>query len=140
MSCFGTFTGNVGYTFGIDPELGIISLARSLDMDVRTEYELTIMANDMGVPRLSSTTLVKVCTRVSVYQWCYKPTILEVYISDSMIYAQRIFKQCDMLVMHFSYLLVTESRKQHSIFFIIDTYTYSTTPYLLSRNIFFFTE
>jgi len=53
-------TGNVGYTFNIDANLGIVTLARKLDLKVRSQYELTIMANDMGTPQLSSTCLVKV--------------------------------------------------------------------------------
>jgi len=50
----------VGYTFNIDANLGIVTLARELDLKVRSQYELTIMANDMGTPQLSSTCLVKV--------------------------------------------------------------------------------
>ena len=53
-------SGNVGYTFSIDPELGTITLARALDLSVRSEYELVVMASDMGNPPLSSTCLVRV--------------------------------------------------------------------------------
>lgn len=44
----------------MEPDLGIITLARSLDLSVRSEYELTIMANDKGMPQLSSTCIVRV--------------------------------------------------------------------------------
>ena len=53
-------SGNVGYTFSIDPELGTITLGRALDLSVRSEYELVVMASDMGNPPLSSTCLVRV--------------------------------------------------------------------------------
>nr|CAH7734324.1 unnamed protein product [Callosobruchus chinensis] len=48
-------SGNVGNAFSIDPELGIITIARDLDLTTVTEYTLQIRATDHGQPPLSST-------------------------------------------------------------------------------------
>lgn len=48
-------SGNVGNVFSIDPDLGIIRVARELDLSAATEYTLYIKATDHGHPPLSST-------------------------------------------------------------------------------------
>ena len=63
--------GNVGYMFNIDPKLGVVTLARSLDISVRNEYELTIMANDMGKPSLSSTCNIEVRYYSMTFLTCF---------------------------------------------------------------------
>ncbi len=47
-------SGNIGNVFNIDPDMGIISLAKELDMNVLTEYMLQVKATDHGKPSLSS--------------------------------------------------------------------------------------
>nr|XP_022919754.1 fat-like cadherin-related tumor suppressor homolog isoform X3 [Onthophagus taurus] len=48
-------SGNVGNVFSIDPDMGIIQVARELDISVATEYTLYIRATDHGQPSLSTT-------------------------------------------------------------------------------------
>uniref|UniRef100_A0A1Y1MVJ3 Fat-like cadherin-related tumor suppressor homolog n=1 Tax=Photinus pyralis TaxID=7054 RepID=A0A1Y1MVJ3_PHOPY len=48
-------SGNVGNVFAIDPDLGIIQVARELDLTIAKEYTLFIKATDHGNPPLSST-------------------------------------------------------------------------------------
>lgn len=48
-------SGNVGNVFTIDPDLGIVQVARELDMSAASEYTLYIKATDHGNPPLSST-------------------------------------------------------------------------------------
>ena len=48
-------SGNVGNIFTIDPDLGIVQVARELDLSVATEYTLYIRATDHGSPTLSTT-------------------------------------------------------------------------------------
>ncbi|XP_065170403.1 fat-like cadherin-related tumor suppressor homolog isoform X3 [Atheta coriaria] len=48
-------TGNVGNVFSIDPDMGIIRVARELDLATATEYTLYIKATDHGQPPLSAT-------------------------------------------------------------------------------------
>lgn len=48
-------SGNVGNVFSIEPDLGIIQVARELDLSTATEYTLYIKATDHGHPPLSST-------------------------------------------------------------------------------------
>lgn len=52
---YSIISGNVGNVFSIDPDLGIISIARELDLATVTEYTLQIRATDHGQPALSST-------------------------------------------------------------------------------------
>ncbi|KAF5307382.1 hypothetical protein FQR65_LT07099 [Abscondita terminalis] len=47
-------SGNVGNVFNIDPDMGIIQVARELDLNVAKEYTLFIKAIDHGNPPLSS--------------------------------------------------------------------------------------
>lgn len=47
-------SGNVGNVFSIDPDLGIIQVARELDLSAASEYMLYIKAVDHGNPPLSS--------------------------------------------------------------------------------------
>lgn len=48
-------SGNVGNMFSIDPELGLITTTRELDLTTTPEYTLIIRATDHGQPSLSST-------------------------------------------------------------------------------------
>lgn len=52
---YSIISGNVGNVFSIEPDLGIISIARELDLSSATEYTLHIRATDHGQPSLSST-------------------------------------------------------------------------------------
>lgn len=47
-------SGNVGNVFSIDPDLGIIQVARELDLSATNEYMLYIKATDHGNPALFS--------------------------------------------------------------------------------------
>ncbi|KAJ8945175.1 hypothetical protein NQ314_009307, partial [Rhamnusium bicolor] len=57
---YSIISGNVGNVFNIDPDLGIISIARELDLTTVTEYTLHIRATDHGQPALSSTVLAHI--------------------------------------------------------------------------------
>lgn len=48
-------SGNVGNVFTIDPDLGIIQVARELDLSTAAEYTLYVKATDHGHPALSAT-------------------------------------------------------------------------------------
>lgn len=48
-------SGNVGNVFTIDPDLGIVQVARELDLSTSNEYTLHIKAADHGHPSLSAT-------------------------------------------------------------------------------------
>lgn len=50
----------MGNVFSIDPELGILRVARELDMTTAREYSLFIKVTDHGVPQLSSTVLAHI--------------------------------------------------------------------------------
>lgn len=47
-------SGNIGNVFIIDPEMGVISVAKELDIGVMSEYMLQIKATDHGKPALFS--------------------------------------------------------------------------------------
>uniref|UniRef100_A0ABD2W183 Cadherin domain-containing protein n=1 Tax=Trichogramma kaykai TaxID=54128 RepID=A0ABD2W183_9HYME len=47
-------SGNVGNVFSIDPELGIIRVARELNLDASSEYILLVKATDYSPPMLVS--------------------------------------------------------------------------------------
>lgn len=53
-------SGNVGNVFVIDPDLGLIKVARELDLSVSSEYILLVKATDHGSPALSNTIRVHV--------------------------------------------------------------------------------
>ncbi|XP_014488108.1 PREDICTED: fat-like cadherin-related tumor suppressor homolog [Dinoponera quadriceps] len=53
-------SGNVGNVFAIEPELGLIRVARELDLGVTSEYILLVKATDHGSPALSNTVPVHV--------------------------------------------------------------------------------
>uniref|UniRef100_A0A8C2GGG7 FAT atypical cadherin 3a n=1 Tax=Cyprinus carpio TaxID=7962 RepID=A0A8C2GGG7_CYPCA len=57
--------GNTGNTFRIDPVLGIISLARELDLSNIGHYVLSVKATDNGSPALSSTAVVRIAVTLS---------------------------------------------------------------------------
>ncbi|XP_049837416.1 fat-like cadherin-related tumor suppressor homolog isoform X3 [Schistocerca gregaria] len=48
-------SGNIGNVFSIDPSLGIVHVARELDIGVMSEYMLVVKATDHGSPSLSAT-------------------------------------------------------------------------------------
>uniref|UniRef100_A0A8C2DIR3 FAT atypical cadherin 3a n=1 Tax=Cyprinus carpio TaxID=7962 RepID=A0A8C2DIR3_CYPCA len=58
-------SGNTGNTFRIDPVLGIISLARELDLSNIGHYVLSVKAMDNGSPALSSTAVVRIAVTLS---------------------------------------------------------------------------
>ncbi|XP_030632872.1 protocadherin Fat 3a isoform X2 [Chanos chanos] len=58
-------SGNTGSTFRIDPVLGIISVARELDLSTIGHYVLTVKAMDNGSPPLSSTAVVRIAVTLS---------------------------------------------------------------------------
>ncbi|XP_023289907.1 fat-like cadherin-related tumor suppressor homolog isoform X2 [Orussus abietinus] len=53
-------SGNVGNVFGIDPDLGLVRVARELDLGVASEYILLVKAVDHGSPALATTIPVHV--------------------------------------------------------------------------------
>ncbi|XP_026152475.1 protocadherin Fat 3a isoform X3 [Mastacembelus armatus] len=57
--------GNTGNTFHIEPVLGIITVARDLDLSSVGHYVLTVRVNDNGSPPLSTTTIVRVAVTLS---------------------------------------------------------------------------
>ncbi|KAL6471960.1 hypothetical protein MHYP_G00206100 [Metynnis hypsauchen] len=58
-------SGNTGSTFRIDPVLGIISVARELDLSTIGHYVLTVKAMDNGSPALSATAAVRIAVTLS---------------------------------------------------------------------------
>lgn len=59
------FLGNVGSMFDIEETMGTISVAKELDRDQQSEYDLIIMATDRGIPPLSSTATVRIYVTIS---------------------------------------------------------------------------
>ncbi|XP_068174232.1 protocadherin Fat 3-like [Antennarius striatus] len=57
--------GNNGDTFNIEPVLGIITVARHLNLASIGHYFLTIRATDKGYPPLSATTIVRIAVTLS---------------------------------------------------------------------------
>ncbi|XP_048512093.1 fat-like cadherin-related tumor suppressor homolog isoform X4 [Athalia rosae] len=53
-------SGNVGNVFSIDPDLGLVTIARELDLGVTSEYILLVKATDHGSPALMNTVPVHV--------------------------------------------------------------------------------
>jgi protocadherin Fat 1/2/3 len=53
-------SGNVGNVFSIDPELGLIRVARELDLGSASEYILLVKATDHGSPALANSIPVHV--------------------------------------------------------------------------------
>ncbi|XP_055537242.1 fat-like cadherin-related tumor suppressor homolog isoform X2 [Wyeomyia smithii] len=47
-------SGNIGNVFNIDPNMGVISVAKDLDISALSEYMLQVKATDGGKPSLSS--------------------------------------------------------------------------------------
>ncbi|XP_055053281.2 protocadherin Fat 3a isoform X6 [Misgurnus anguillicaudatus] len=58
-------SGNAGNTFRIDSVLGIISVARELDISNIGHYVLSVKATDNGSPALSSTSVVRIAVTLS---------------------------------------------------------------------------
>ena len=65
MITYSILTGNIGNSFSIDPELGILRVARPLDMRVQPEYMLIIKATDHGAIPLSATVPVHILLTMS---------------------------------------------------------------------------
>ncbi|XP_059932324.1 protocadherin Fat 3a isoform X3 [Gadus macrocephalus] len=57
--------GNAGNAFQIEPVLGIISVARDLDLSSIGHYVLTVRVTDNGSPSLSTTTLARISVTLS---------------------------------------------------------------------------
>lgn len=62
---YSIISGNVGRTFSIDETMGTISVAKGLDREGQSEYLMTVLASDFGVPSLSSTGTVRIFVTVS---------------------------------------------------------------------------
>uniref|UniRef100_A0A4W6CNV3 FAT atypical cadherin 3a n=1 Tax=Lates calcarifer TaxID=8187 RepID=A0A4W6CNV3_LATCA len=57
--------GNTGNAFHIEPVLGIITVARDLDLSSIGHYVLTVRVTDNGSPPLSTTTIVRIAVTLS---------------------------------------------------------------------------
>ncbi|XP_015197069.2 protocadherin Fat 3 isoform X3 [Lepisosteus oculatus] len=57
--------GNTGNTFRIEPVLGIISVARELDLASIGHYVITVRVTDNGSPPLGATTMVRISVTLS---------------------------------------------------------------------------
>ncbi|KAM9318351.1 protocadherin Fat 3a isoform 2-T2 [Pholidichthys leucotaenia] len=57
--------GNAGSAFHIEPVLGIITVARDLDLSSIGHYVLTVRVTDNGSPPLSTTTIVRIVVTLS---------------------------------------------------------------------------
>ncbi|XP_055003987.1 protocadherin Fat 3a isoform X1 [Boleophthalmus pectinirostris] len=57
--------GNTGNAFHIEPVLGIITVARDLDLSSIGHYVLTVRVTDSGSPPLSTTTVVRIAVTLS---------------------------------------------------------------------------
>ncbi|XP_069022569.1 protocadherin Fat 3a isoform X6 [Embiotoca jacksoni] len=57
--------GNAGNAFHIEPVLGIITVARDLDLSSIGHYVLTVRVTDNGSPPLSTTTIVRIAVTLS---------------------------------------------------------------------------
>ena len=53
-------SGNIGNSFSIDPQLGLVRVARQLDLTVQSEFMLILKATDSGEMPLSSTVPVHI--------------------------------------------------------------------------------
>nr|XP_006001093.1 PREDICTED: protocadherin Fat 1 isoform X1 [Latimeria chalumnae]XP_014346958.1 PREDICTED: protocadherin Fat 1 isoform X1 [Latimeria chalumnae] len=58
-------SGNMGKSFGIDPVLGTITIAKELDLSNRRQYELMVKATDQGTPPMSIVTTVHIFVTIS---------------------------------------------------------------------------
>ncbi|XP_035389998.1 protocadherin Fat 3a isoform X2 [Electrophorus electricus] len=58
-------SGNTGNAFRIDPTLGIISVARELELSTIGHYVLMVKAGDNGAPSLSSTAAIRISVTLS---------------------------------------------------------------------------
>ncbi|XP_069056290.1 protocadherin Fat 1 isoform X2 [Pleurodeles waltl] len=58
-------SGNIGYSFNIDPILGTIKIAKELDRNKQAEYKLIVKAIDRGSPPLSEVTSVHIFVTIS---------------------------------------------------------------------------
>uniref|UniRef100_A0A3B3S9R2 FAT atypical cadherin 3 n=1 Tax=Paramormyrops kingsleyae TaxID=1676925 RepID=A0A3B3S9R2_9TELE len=65
MAIFLSSTGNTANTFQIEPVLGIISIARELDITAIGHYVITVRVTDNGLPPLSTTTMVRITVTLS---------------------------------------------------------------------------
>ncbi|XP_028656255.1 protocadherin Fat 3a isoform X1 [Erpetoichthys calabaricus] len=62
---FSIEAGNTGNTFKIDPVLGIISVAKELDVSSIGHYVITVKVSDHGSPPLGATTMVRISVTIS---------------------------------------------------------------------------
>uniref|UniRef100_A0A7N8X7D7 FAT atypical cadherin 1a n=1 Tax=Mastacembelus armatus TaxID=205130 RepID=A0A7N8X7D7_9TELE len=59
------FIGNVANSFAIDPVLGTITVAKELDRNSKSMFELIVKASDNGMPPLSTTANVHIVVTIS---------------------------------------------------------------------------
>uniref|UniRef100_A0A4W5PG36 FAT atypical cadherin 1 n=1 Tax=Hucho hucho TaxID=62062 RepID=A0A4W5PG36_9TELE len=64
LFCCFPFTGNEDNSFAIDLVLGTITVAKELDRDDKSQFELAVKASDRGVPPLSAVTTVRIAVTV----------------------------------------------------------------------------
>ncbi|XP_059170799.1 protocadherin Fat 1-like isoform X3 [Physella acuta] len=62
---YSILSGNADSTFSIDNHSGIISVAKELNRQVHSSFEMLVSATDMGEPPLSSTTKVEIAVTIS---------------------------------------------------------------------------
>ncbi|XP_046394541.1 fat-like cadherin-related tumor suppressor homolog isoform X2 [Ischnura elegans] len=64
---YSIISGNVGNVFAIDAELGMVQVARQLDLSVMSEYMLIVKATDSGSPPLFSTVPLHIMVTMADY-------------------------------------------------------------------------
>lgn len=65
MSYLFIFPGNIGGVFSLDPETGIISLARPVDRQDMPEYWLAVRGSDNGSPPRHSHVNVNIHVKIA---------------------------------------------------------------------------
>lgn len=65
MSYLFVFPGNIGGVFSLDPETGIISLARPVDRQDMPEYWLAVRGSDNGSPPRHSHVNVNIHVKIA---------------------------------------------------------------------------
>ena len=103
---YSILSGNVGNAFTIDPQLGILRVARELNMKVQPEYMLMLKATDNGPVPLSATVPVHILLTMA---YSAPPRFLE---PD---YATEVYE--NLPKGHF--VLHVEARSQSSLFYEI---------------------
>ena len=105
---YSILTGNVGNSFFIDPDLGILRVARDLDIRVQPEYMLVLKATDNGMVPLSATLPVHILLTMADSA---PPRFLEPH------YATEVYE--NLARGHF--VIHVEARSQSSLFYEISS-------------------